>query len=456
MILAIGLLMGSVVLQPRLQADDFAFHEASARAAALGGAFTARAEDVSSLFYNPAAIAFLGGIRFKANLTMGQRSLSAAWPTGGPLYRSSPRDIQGALAFSWQPFKRISVAAGFFSPFNFDTDWPEGWSGRTVSLSARVRTAYFRSVLAVEPIRGLALSAGLDIVSSSLLWRHDLLFSLEAEDPSLGVMLESRHFLNGRGTGIVLGALWKIAPGLQIGARYQSRVAVDYAGENMFYIDPNYVYDLSLEPYQDSQVAEDVFSLVYVPQQVAGRQSFPREIACGLALTPLPRFSLTFDVQWDRWSEFGDWVFRSVTENGDLGQASAILQQSSGGTSPDYRVQGVSLVLKDRTKIKAGLEFRPSRYLALRAGFARHQSVTEAADRSPLYPDLDRNIYSFGFGYEGPDFSIWDEDERISDLSFDLFIRYAPAARGVSELSSFEMTYDSTRLTVGVGVGFCF
>jgi hypothetical protein len=105
---------------------------------------------------------------------------------------------------------------------------------------------------------------------------------------------------------------------------------------------------------------------------------------------------------------------------------------------------------------KAGLEFRPARYLALRAGFARHQSSQAPADRSPVYPDLDRNIYSFGFGYEGPLFSIWGDDEKVSDLSFDLFLRYASATPGQSAFPGYEMTYDSNRLVVGVGVGFIF
>lgn len=112
------------------------------------------------------------------------------------------------------------------------------------------------------------------------------------------------------------------------------------------------------------------------------------------------------------------------------------------------------LGLKDTKKFKAGLEFRPALYLALRAGYARHASSVSAADRSPLYPDLNRNIYSFGFGYEGPLFSIWGDDERVSDLSFDVFVRYAPASPGESGFPGFEMTYGSSRLVIGVGFTF--
>ena len=53
-------------------------------------------------------------------------------------------------------------------------------------------------------------------------------------------------------------------------------------------------------------------------------------------------------------------------------------------------------------------------------------------------------------------FSIWRNDERIADLSFDAFARYATAKPGESTYPGFEMTYSSKRFVWGVGVGFSF
>jgi long-chain fatty acid transport protein len=446
-----------LVLSPlRLGAQDLSFHEAGARAVALGGAFTARADDTSALFYNPAGLAFLDGLRIKTNLTFGKRSLSAVWPEGGRVFRSTPFEFGGAHAASWQPFKRVTLGVGLFSPYSFDSLWPAAWSGNTESLLARVRTLYFRSALAVEIVKGFAVSAGLDIVSSSLAWRHDIIFNLESYPLTKDQAVESRHALSGRGHGFVAGALWKIVPAVQIGARYQQSVGIDYSGANTFVIGTDFVYETVPDPYVGWRYVYSLLDLFYAPQQVTSRLTLPREVACGVALTPFPDLSLYVDVEWERWSEFGDWIIRSVNEGGDLNPAFTPVYQEFYGISPDYGTQGVALALKDTKKIKAGLEFRPARYLALRAGFARHQSSQAPADRSPVYPDLDRNIYSFGFGYEGPLFSIWGDDEKVSDLSFDLFLRYASATPGQSAFPGYEMTYDSNRLVVGVGVGFIF
>ena len=51
-----------------LESSEFRNFELGARAATLGGAFVARVDDVSAIFYNPAGLAFLSGIRLKTNI----------------------------------------------------------------------------------------------------------------------------------------------------------------------------------------------------------------------------------------------------------------------------------------------------------------------------------------------------------------------------------------------------
>ena len=78
---------------------------------------------------------------------------------------------------------------------------------------------------------------------------------------------------------------------------------------------------------------------------------------------------------WDRWSEFGDWIFRSVNEGDALNPAFTAEYQPFYGLELNYGTQGMALTLRDTTDIKAGLEFRPGRYLALRAGYARRPEL---------------------------------------------------------------------------------
>lgn len=63
-----------------LKASGFRNFELSARAATLGGAFVARMDDASAVFYNPAGLAFLTGFRVKTNINYLQMTSTAKHP----------------------------------------------------------------------------------------------------------------------------------------------------------------------------------------------------------------------------------------------------------------------------------------------------------------------------------------------------------------------------------------
>jgi long-chain fatty acid transport protein len=453
--LSVGSLLIIAIAALRLGADEFTFHESSARAAGMGGAFVARADDATALFYNPAGLAFLGGFRLKTNLLFGKRTVSAVLP-GGSASSSTPAEIESATALSWQPFKGVSLGLGLFSPFSFKARWPGSWDAGGASRISRARAVSIRPALAVEPFKGFAVSVGMDIVSSGLTWSHNLYFNLPNYPLPQDMGVESRHALSGRGLGFVAGALWKIAPAVQVGARYQGRVSVDYAGDNVFYVWRGTAYQLIPSAYGGMTYMMELLNRFYRPQHVTGHQNFPREIACGVALRPTARLSLYADVLWDRWSGFGPWEFRSTLPDDELTEAFTPVEEEFYGVSPDYGTQGVDLGLEDTVKIKAGLELRPGRYWALRAGYARGRSAVDVAHLTPVYPELAASVYTLGIGFDGPVFSIFDEDERINDMSIDFFVRYSSAAAARSTVPGFEIAYDADRLVVGMGVGLVF
>jgi long-chain fatty acid transport protein len=413
-------------------AEDLAFHEAGARAASLGGAFTAISDDATALFYNPAGLAFLPGIRFKAGLAFGDRTLEAYWPPLDSTLHSSPNEFLGSLAVAWQPARRITLAVGVFTPYSYRSSWTPNYGYDWDCRENMVRATSIRAALAVELFKGFAVSGGLDLVRTKLDWKHYVIL-----DPAS--FAENRHRMSGHGLGFTAGVLWRIVPAVRIGARFRQAVPVDLTGTTY----PIVYRTGGYAPATGDPGAMPAGSDIYGPfpyQAVTGRLTWPRELAVGAAVAPLARLTLSADVQWERWSEFGDWVF----------------EPAEPGNDPDYGVQGVPLGLVDTTHVKAGLEYRPARRLALRAGYTHLTSAVDEAHRTMVYPDLARNIYSLGFGYEGPVFDIYGGDERVSDLSFDLFIRYAPAVPADSTYPGYEMTYSSRRIVFGVGVGFMF
>lgn len=452
--LPVSLALVLLSLAPPLAADEFGFHEASARAASLGGAFTARADDTSALFYNPAGLAFLGGVRFKTNITLGGRDLRAAWPEGGRTYRSNPYEILGGVAVSWQPIRRVTVATGLFPVAKYSSNWNPAWSGRTEVHRMEYYVRSFRSAVAVEVVKDFAIGAGVDVLSSSLIWNYGIDFNFANNPMPEPYSVDSRSTAEANGVGFVAGALWKIVPAVKVGASYRGAVDLDFSGRNIFaYMTTGAMIP---GPGGTSVPFDEVLGKFYENQMITGRLTVPREITCGLVLAPVGWLLFHADLQWTRWSEFGEWTFRSANAGGVLSPDWTTAYADFYGVAPDYGIQSVPFALTDTKKIKAAIEYRPAKTLAVRLGYARHESSVGAADRTPVYPDLDRHVYSLGFSYEGPVFSIWRSSERIADLSFDAFARYSTAAPQASDYPGFEMDYSSKRFTWGVGVGFSF
>ncbi len=63
-LLAVGLVLSTGLVH----AAGFSIYEAGSRATALGGAFTASADDGSAIFYNAAGLSFLEGKQFNVSL----------------------------------------------------------------------------------------------------------------------------------------------------------------------------------------------------------------------------------------------------------------------------------------------------------------------------------------------------------------------------------------------------
>jgi long-subunit fatty acid transport protein len=77
----------------------------------------------------------------------------------------------------------------------------------------------------------------------------------------------------------------------------------------------------------------------YKNQEFTGRLTLPREIACGVALTPFWRISLCADIVWTRWSEFGEWTFRAVSPDDALSPNWTQVYEDFYGVGPDYGTQ---------------------------------------------------------------------------------------------------------------------
>lgn len=440
-----------------LKASGFAIFELGARASALAGAFVARADDTSAIYYNPAGIGFLDGFRIKANIQFGALKSTAFSPGTQLDFSSAPVKIEGLYYVTWSPFPKITFGFGRFIPYSTETNWGAGWPGKDFCITSRLISYYYRPSVAIKLTKSFALGFGVDFVLSKAKWSHTIDFPAEnILQTTTPYFVDSRHQAEGSGIGFVAGLLWKIGKRLQVGGRYQHKVIIDAEGKNTLhdtFIGTSNVYILG----PDNRTIE-IHSLMdrfYTLQNVSSQIFHPTEIVLGLMFVPFDRLTLLLDFHWSEWSKAKNWEFNSDKTGADLNPEFMESYGNFLGLTPDYGIQSANLRWKDTLNIKFGIEFALSSVLALRAGYANNPSSVDDNVIHPINPDLDHNIISFGLGYEGPLFSVWDS-KKMNDFTFDVFVQYKFSKTRTSTLPGFGFSYDTDRFVLGVGLGFDF
>lgn len=441
-----------------LKASGFAIYELGARASALAGAFVARADDTSAIYYNPAGIAFLDGFRIKTNVQFSPQKSTAFIPDTEHVFSSTPLQLQGLHYVTWSPLDRLTLGFGMFNPYSTETSWGCSWPGSLLSISSRLLSYDCRPSVAIKLTKGLALGIGVDFVFTKVEWRHNIKFPVEKFiQTSTPYLVDSRHHVEGSGIGFTAGLLWKISKRLQFGARYQHQVTLDAKGKNTFH--DNFLGGVTgqriLGPDNRLIGIHPLMDKYYELQNVSSQFLFPTEIVWGLMVVPVDRLTLLLDFHWSEWSKAKNWEFISDKSGVDM---SPEFMEDYGyffGVIPDYEKQSAEMRWKDTWKIKFGVEYALSPVMALRAGYAFDQTAMDGNVIHAVNPGLDQNIISLGLGYDGPLFSVWD-DKRMSDFTFDFFVQYMFSKNQTSSLPGFDFSYNTDRFVVGIGLGFDF
>jgi long-chain fatty acid transport protein len=444
------LIILAVLAAPRLRAQGTKNFDLSARAAALGGAFTARADDASAVYYNPAGLVFLEGIRIKTNILVGNLTATAFDPVSGLRHTSSPFQFKGSFYLTWRAAKWLGLGVGGFNPIQSSTDWPLAWPGRAVCLTDTLSSYHVRPAVAVRLTKFLSFGFGLDFVFSSVrlsqVWPYGY-FGLPFENYRINY--QNNFKLSGRGQGYVASLMFNFGEKLRIGARFKQKVKANIKGENWIrkWLDV-------FSPWGGAArfSAEDYRPIMIRPNwnmQTSAAFIIPSEMALGIMWRPLEKFILHLDLERINWSDQGNLEI-TIEENEELFDPEDPAYE--GVIYYPYAEYTTSLKWKDVWNIKAGLEYRLSPVLALRAGYASRRGGAEADMISPASISLDSGIISLGFGYEGPLFSLWS-NEKISELSFDLYVQYVMGQEQASALPGMEVVFDSDHFVFGLGVG---
>jgi len=356
------------------QAGGFSIYETSVKANAMLGAFSAYADHVSTVYFNPAGLARLEGTHLSGGLTMiaPRSSFRGPLPYSNQKYEMADQNFPiPNLYASYQLREGLTAGIGVYVPFGLGTKWEEDWAGRAEAVETEVQTIVVNpSVGYTLPDLGIGkihVGLGVKAVVSG-----DVKLSRYVEDFVPGDMFELDGSLDDPAFGFNAGLLYEPIRELRFGFTYRSGMATDYSGSANFNDLPTFAF----------------------PDGVQGSTSLdlPQNFVAAVHVKPTDKLSLEVDYVWWGWSsydelliEFDEPVPALVSEEFPEGRGLA----SKRGFEDTYQIRG-------------GAEYRdfPIEGLHLMAGITYDKSPLPEKYVDPTLPDSDRLLFSGGFSYE--------------------------------------------------------
>lgn len=328
-------------------------------ATARGEAFTATADNPSAIYYNPAGITQLDGLRAQYGLygISLESSVNPALPGAKDFdtdfaYQAAP---QFYLTFK-SPESPIAMGLGVYAPFGFGLEYPDDASIRTLAKKGRIQYLSFNPVFAVELTKTLSFAAGGSVNHGRVMLAR-------------GIFTEGDEFQfkgDGVGYGFNLGLLWKPHPMHSFGLTYRSATSIDFNGHSRVRI-PRFTAPTPFGPTVIPPFnSEDDASLEY---------DFPQTIIGGYSFRPTPDWNLEFNLDWTDWDSLN----------------TLTLRQTSGNVALPFNWESSFLY-------EFGVTRKLPRGFNISAGYIYSENSVPNESFNPLIPDSNRHILSAGIG----------------------------------------------------------
>lgn len=359
----IYLSVAAVVLlaQPAF-AGGFQIGEMATRAAGMGSAFTAVADDASAAWFNPAGTVFmdsnqamLGGDVIMTNnkFTSNTSNLLAGPGISADAASKTLFVPHGYLTYRWAGTK-LGASLGINSPFGLETDWPTTSPFAPFYTFSRINMVMINPSVAYQISDNLSIAAGVDYADAYKLNLNNTNQDLSG---------------NGDGWGGNVSLLYK-GNGFNVGITYRSRIKIGISG-----------------------TATAKGGLVFLGAGTSGVDTsitLPDQVNVGLAVMPNAQWLLSLDVDWVNWKTFDA---LNITYGSAAYRAALTTATGSGSTH-------LPMNWKATVAFRLGAEWKYSRRARVRFGFVYDPTPINATDFAAAIPGNDRQLYSIGYGYD--------------------------------------------------------
>lgn len=353
--------------------SGFSIYEASVRANGMLGAFSAYAEDASSIFYNPAGLGGLEGVNITGGATVIAprstfRNLSPLAPTGQKTTMEEQNFLVPNFYGSYQITDNLTAGIGVNAPFGLGTKWPQDWVGRGSSIETSIQTLFVTPSVGYEfsdtGIGNIRVGAGLRIAAHGevKLSRAVTNFTPEGTFALDGELKEPAFGFN---AGIQYDPTEKIT----LGFTYRSEVTTEFEGDATF-------ENLSVGFPSTAQGGAEI--------------TLPASYVVALNVEPIEGLTTELDYVWWGWSSYDELAIEFDQPIPALG----------GNTITSERN------FKNSWQLRFGAEYTelPVEGLTIRGGIAYDENPIRDRYVDPTLPDSDRTLFSGGLSYQVTDY----------------------------------------------------
>lgn len=397
-------------------ASGFSIYEASIRANGMLGAFSAYADHVTTIYYNPAGLGGLDGIRISGGATIlaprtSFRNLSPLAPAGQEYEMEKQNFLAPNIFGSYQITERLTAGIGVYAPFGLGTKWEENWVGRGESIEADIQTLFANPAIGYTlpdfGIGEIKVGAGLRVAffGEVKLSRAIRQFTPEASFSLSGELTKP-------GYGFNAGILYKPIEDVTLGFTYRSEVETEYEGSGSFRNLPG----------------QNV-----VPVEGSTTIDLPASWVAAVNVKPMEGLSVEADYVWWGWSSYDELRIEFDDPVPGLGITETVSERN----------------YEDSWQIRVGAEYTelPLEILTVRAGIAYDKNPIKEEYVDPTLPDADRWLFSGGLTFNVTDY-------LDIDASY-IFIR-AKQRRVENTESGIDGVYNTYANLPGLGVSLKF
>lgn len=353
--------------------SGFSIYEASVRANGMLGAFSAYADHVTTIYYNPAGLSGLEGVQISGGATLiaprtSFRNLSPLGPAGEKFEMEDENFWVPNFFASYQITENLTAGIGIYAPFGLGTKWEEDWIGRGSSIEADIQTLFANPALGYKlpdfGIGEIKIGAGLRV---AFMGEVKLSRALRQFTPEASFALEGD--LKEPAFGFNAGILYKPVEDITLGFTYRSEVKTEFEGSGEFRSLPGN----SFVPVEGSTVID-----------------LPASWVAAVNVRSIEGLTLELDYVWWGWSSYDELAIEFDDEVAGLGITETVSERN----------------YKDSWQLRLGAEYTdlPIEILTVRAGLAYDKNPIREEYVDATLPDADRWLLSAGLTFQVTDY----------------------------------------------------